>query len=104
MEEAKKIAEGIKKYLVGIKKSHLLSAVISELQKSNHELMVVESAVELLEAEKAEIEKLLKNKFGTVYDVSYQINPGLLGGVRINVGSMELDLSVLGKLEGSHEN
>ena len=105
MDEAKKIAQGINKYLEGSKKTHLLPMVIRELQKQTKtEMTVVESAVELLASEKTEIEDMLGKKFTWVKEINYVINPKLLGGVRINIGGLELDLSVLGQFCQNYEN
>jgi F0F1-type ATP synthase delta subunit len=105
MDNAKKIAQGIKKYLEGSKQLQLLPMVIRELQSQTKiETLVVESSVELLETEKQEIEQLLAAKFGQARDINYITNPKLLGGIKVIVGGMELDLSVLGELERNYEN
>lgn len=57
----------------------------------------VESVIPLSASQTRELQSLLKQKFGTEAYES-KINPKLLGGLRITVGSTQFDATVLGKL------
>ena len=59
----------------------------------------VENAVETSPAQQASITASLEKRYGTGLDVSYWINPKLIGGLRIQVGSDLYDGSVKTRLE-----
>ncbi len=59
----------------------------------------VESAVETSPALRAEIEAALRERYGPDLDLSYAVDPDLLGGLRIHVGSDVYDGSVRARLE-----
>ena len=58
---------------------------------------VVSSAFELDEAQKAQLASDLESRFGKLH-IAVQIDPALIGGVRIAVGDEVIDASVRGKL------
>jgi F-type H+-transporting ATPase subunit delta len=60
--------------------------------------VTVESAVELDEASRQRVVAGLASQYGTDLAVQYQINPSLLGGLRIRVGNDVFDGSVQGRL------
>lgn len=60
---------------------------------------VIESAVELDGATAKEIEINLRRKFGQDISTEFQINPSLLGGTRIKLGSDVWDGSISSRLE-----
>lgn len=60
---------------------------------------LVESASELDQASRTQIETDLTSQYGEGLSFSYQINAELLGGVRIRVGNDVLDGSVQSRLD-----
>lgn len=60
---------------------------------------VIESAAQLESGTAREIETNLRRKFGQDITTEFQINPALLGGTRIKIGSDVWDGSVSGRLE-----
>jgi F-type H+-transporting ATPase subunit delta len=59
----------------------------------------IESATELDGAEKASITKTLQTKFGGDVTTDFKVNPDLIGGLRIQVGSTVVDASVRSRLD-----
>jgi F-type H+-transporting ATPase subunit delta len=59
----------------------------------------VEGAVENSPAQIAEIKSNLEKRYGSGLNVSYVVNPSLIGGLRIQVGSDLYDGSVKTRLE-----
>jgi len=59
---------------------------------------VVTSAVELPESIKQKIVESLKTITGRDVELQYEIEPSLIGGVRVKVGSTMYDLSIKGQL------
>lgn len=59
---------------------------------------LVESAVEMDETMGKQISKSLQDQHGPGLHISYTVNPKLLGGLRIRVGSDIYDGSVAGRL------
>lgn len=79
-------------------------AVLAALQKLTRlELerrkVTVESAVELDEATRGRVVAGLAGQYGADLVVDYQINPALIGGLRIRVGNDVFDGSVQGRLD-----
>jgi len=64
----------------------------------------VEGAVESSPAQQAEIKANLEKRYGAGLNVSYVVNPSLLGGLRIQVGSDLYDGSVKTRLEKLAQN
>ncbi|HYY14887.1 MAG TPA: ATP synthase F1 subunit delta [Chthoniobacterales bacterium] len=60
---------------------------------------VVESAVELESSVAAEIESRVKRKYGDDLTTEFVVDPRLLGGVRVRVGSDVWDGSVRNRLQ-----
>ena len=67
-------------------------------QKQNITEIAVDSAKKLSEAQSKKVLQMLEQKFGKKIVVNYQVNPELLGGLRVQYGSTMIDDSVLGKL------
>ena len=63
----------------------------------------VTSALALTDAEKDTVKKDLSSKTGAK-EVSFHVNPAILGGLIIKVGDKVMDGSVAGKLEGLRQN
>ncbi len=61
--------------------------------------VTIESAVELDDASRQRAVAGLAKQYGTDLVVQYQINPALLGGLRIRVGNDVLDGSVQGRID-----
>lgn len=79
-------------------------AVLSALQRLirlDHERrkVTVESAVELDAATRLRVMAGLAKPYGAELVAEYQVNPALLGGLRIRVGNDVLDGSVQGRLD-----
>ena len=60
--------------------------------------VLVESAVELDEATRQRVVAGLAKQYGSDLVATYQINPALIGGLRIRVGNDVFDGSVQGRL------
>ena len=67
-----------------------------ELERSH---AVVESAVALEDSARTTVEADLQKKYDGALTVEYQVNPELLGGLRVRVGCDVWDGSVAGRLE-----
>jgi F-type H+-transporting ATPase subunit delta len=79
------------------------AAVLAALQKLtrlelDRRKVSVESAVELDEATRKRVVAGLASQYGDDLKVDYQINPALIGGLRIRVGNDVFDGSVQGRL------
>jgi F-type H+-transporting ATPase subunit delta len=61
--------------------------------------VMIESAVEMDEPTRHRVVAGLTEKYGADLEVSYQITPALLGGLRIRVGDDVFDGSVQGRLD-----
>lgn len=59
--------------------------------------IVVETVIPLSAEQKAIVSVLLRSKFGTPSFIE-KLNPSILGGVRIMVGSTQYDATLAGKL------
>lgn len=57
------------------------------------------SALEMSEAQKADVLASLKAKFGRDVDATVQVDPSLIGGAVITVGDQVIDGSVKGRLQ-----
>lgn len=57
------------------------------------------SAFEISDAQLAELKASLEKRFGRKLDTHVQLEPGLIGGVRVVVGDEVLDTSVKARLE-----
>ncbi|MDR3457610.1 MAG: ATP synthase F1 subunit delta [Verrucomicrobiae bacterium] len=59
----------------------------------------VENAVATSPAQQADIQTSLEKRYGTSLEIAYAVNPSLLGGLRIQVGSDLYDGSVKTRLD-----
>ena len=80
------------------------AAILSALQRLTRlalerRKVTVESAVELDAASRQRVLDGLTKQYGADLVVEYQINPALLGGLRIRVGNDVFDGSVKGRLD-----
>lgn len=69
-----------------------------KLEMAKHAVRV-ESAVETTAEQQASIKASLEKEYGAGLDISYQTNPAIIGGLRIQVGSDLYDGSVKTRLE-----
>ncbi len=63
----------------------------------------IASARELSPQQKEELERTLGVKLGKFIRANYRVDPDLLAGVRVHVGSQEYDATLRGKLEGMRQ-
>jgi F-type H+-transporting ATPase subunit delta len=63
----------------------------------------IASAQELSPQQKEELERTLGTKLGKFIRSNYRVDPDLLAGIRVRVGSREYDASLRGKLEGMRQ-
>lgn len=68
------------------------------LTLNNTKSAMIYSAYELTQAQIDDLTAMLKKRFDSNLEVSTQIDPELIGGVKVEVGDQVLDLSVQGKL------
>jgi F-type H+-transporting ATPase subunit delta len=59
----------------------------------------IESAMELSDAQLAELKWALERRFGKRIEATVRVNPALIGGARVTVGDTVLDASVQAKLQ-----
>lgn len=88
---------------------NLLDEVIGDyerlLRQSVLELPLarVTSAVPLLDTEREAIEQSLRRRFGEEAEVSYQVDPSIVGGLTIRIGDMYIDGSIATRLGAMRE-
>jgi len=73
--------------------------VVLEDQKVKGNTALVTSALPLTDAEKATVQQEVLAKLGGKADVTYAVDPSILGGLVIRVGDKLVDGSVAGQLE-----
>jgi F-type H+-transporting ATPase subunit delta len=71
---------------------------LMKLEIARHAVKV-ENAVETTPAEKQQLQSHLERKYGAGLNIQYFVNPALIGGTRIQVGSDLYDGSVKTRLE-----
>lgn len=76
--------------------TNLQRLVTTEVERSS---ALVESATELGADTRAELQASLSKKYGRPISLSFQVNPELLGGIRVKVGSDVWDGTVKARLE-----
>ncbi|MEN9573522.1 MAG: hypothetical protein RL514_1377 [Verrucomicrobiota bacterium] len=64
----------------------------------------VENAVESTPVQRSAIEAALAQKYGPGMNVTFSVNPALLGGVKVRAGSDIYDGSVAGRLAALNDN
>src|SRR5580692_3425054 len=84
-------------------------AILSQLQRLvkldlDRRTAKVESAVELSPEQRQLVDVELNAKYGAGLNLTYSLNPALLGGLRIQVGSDVYDGSVRARLEALRES
>lgn len=81
--------------------SHLQRLVKLDLERRTAR---VESAVPAPEALKASVTSNLTKRYGAGLNISFGVNPGLIGGLRVKVGSDVYDGSVHARLNELEES
>ena len=59
---------------------------------------VVTSAIALSSAQRKAVQEVLKKRF-QVTEMEEKVDPSILGGLKVTIGSQQIDLSVKNKLE-----
>ncbi|MEN2986451.1 MAG: ATP synthase F1 subunit delta [Thermodesulfovibrionaceae bacterium] len=98
-EEVKKFLNflGQEGVLIGL--DEILKYVIALYMEMKRKVKgVIVSAVELSEAYRQKLIDLLKEITGRDVELKYEIDPSLLGGVKVQIGSTMYDLSIKGQL------
>lgn len=90
-----KVAESKPRGFIGIL-DNFARLVSAEIERSK---AVVESAAELDSATRASLQSSLNQKYGRTLELEFHVNPELLGGIRVRVGSDVWDGSVKARLE-----
>ena len=87
------------------KRLQVLPAIYTQYQdlalsRNNAKKAVVYSAFEFAsEGQKAKIINDLEQHFNTRLEATFEVDPELIGGIKVEVGDQVLDLSVQGKLQ-----
>lgn len=76
--------------------NHLLKLVKTDIHSRTAR---IESADSLDDATRKSVEKLLVDRYGTSLMISFDVNPALIGGMRIQVGSDVYDASIRSRLQ-----
>ena len=91
---AQKIAEAKPRHYVDILKDYQ-RLIRLEVEKRH---AVIESAVELDEATRGQLEQTLRAKYGSDLTTEFKVTPELIGGLRVRIGSDVWDSSVRERL------
>jgi F-type H+-transporting ATPase subunit delta len=80
-----------------------LDAILAEFERlvrrrPERRTALVTSAVPLTEGERSALRSKLADRFGAELEFRYEVDPELIGGVRLRVGDQVIDGSVAGKL------
>ena len=81
--------------------NHLLKLVKTDIHSRTAR---IESADSLDDATRKSVEKLLLERYGTSLMISFDVNPALIGGMRIQVGSDVYDASIRSRLQKIEES
>lgn len=72
--------------------------VFKQLLNHSNMNVTITSAIELSAAQRKTLVTALEKKYGNSLTIEEIVNENLIGGVRVTVGSRQLDASVRGKL------
>jgi F-type H+-transporting ATPase subunit delta len=80
-----------------------LDAILTEFERlvrrrPERRMALVTSAVPLTEGERTALRAKLVDRFGAELEFQFEVDPELIGGVRLRVGDQVIDGSVAGKL------
>lgn len=90
--------------LIKAKKLNYLDTIIVKAQKLNLEIagvneLLVESAIPLSAAQEKELKTAIEKKYEKTLLIKNIVNPQLIGGLRLYLGDITIDSSILGKIE-----
>jgi F-type H+-transporting ATPase subunit delta len=90
--------------LVSHRRTRDLSAIRRSFEETVDERLgwvpaVISSARELSQAQREQIERALGTKLGKFIRAQYEVDRGLIGGIRARVASREYDVSIRAQLE-----
>ncbi len=91
----------VDEFFSGVKNGKVVVLDSADVKGANAE---VTSALPLSDAEQASIKKDLLAKLGSDADVTFKVNPGILGGLIIRVGDRMVDGSVSGQLQALQQS
>lgn len=91
----------VDEFFSGVKNGKVVVLDNADVKGANAE---VTSALPLSDAEQASIKKDLLAKLGSDADVTFKVNPGILGGLIIRVGDRMVDGSVSGQLQALQQS
>lgn len=77
----------------------ITEAIRKEYEYSGVAYVHTTSVVELTEKDRTHIKEKLKGKFGTNIRLSHEIDPSVLGGLRIQCGDWTYDATIKGNIE-----
>jgi len=100
--ESEILAQGFLDHLTNTEKIHLLGEIVEILQKevrATHAQIKVVSAVELSEKEKEAVANLFEGEIHQSGDIKFEVDPKIIGGLKIFQGDSVIDLSTIGKLD-----
>lgn len=85
-----------------------LQAIMGEFERlvrrrPEHKLAQVVTAVPLTGAEREALEAKLADRYGPDLEFEYEVDPSIIGGVRLRVGDRVIDGSIAGKLAALRE-
>ena len=106
LDEAR-VAESVRETVAARPRQYV--AALRELQRLirmelSRRHAVIESAVALDQADSAKILTDLRGRYGTDITSEFKVNPELIGGLRVKLGSDVWDGSVRGRLNTLEEN
>ena len=91
----------VDEFFSGVKNGKVVVLDNADVKGANAE---VTSALPLSDVEQASIKKDLLAKLGSDADVTFKVNPGILGGLIIRVGDRMVDGSVSGQLQALQQS
>ena len=95
------IIEGFWQYLKKENKLNLLPEILRGLTKKADEMgnnATVFSSSQLSKSQEDEVTKIVGENFGST-KVEFEVDPDLIGGLKVKIGDKVLDLSVQNKLD-----
>lgn len=103
--ELSSLASGLgRQGAISPEQAEMLQRVIAEIgalipARTSRADAIVRTAVPLTVDERAELERLLAQRFGPGRRLAFEVDPSLLGGVWLRVGGHVVDGSLRGRLE-----
>lgn len=104
--KVKTIVEGFWQYLKKRKELSLLPEILGELNRRQNQIgttAIVFSSEVLPKKDEEKITKIIDNNFG-INVIQFEVDPSLIGGIKVKIGDTILDLSVQNKLDSLVES